>query len=374
MSKVSFRDYIYDDNLIGIIPALSDHMKLNFEWPDYLMPIGDDYTLIENAVTQQAILGANSIWIVAERSSIKLLKERVGENIFDPLSLQRRVDHVERFEEKITKKYGWKATGHGLSYWTDDTKPIPIYYVALPPQDRYNGLERSDLWGVMYTAYIVNSIFDRFTSFGTPSRFLITNPYGIIPITGYLTEDKIIDLRALRDRIRTGTSRKIRRDTGARYDANAGDRHVLFTHNGKSAVTGNLLTFTMDKQIWEKMRKFVYKHTKVGYKEVEGKREVLMLKDFMPTIANIYEEGTSSEKAHRYETDTYFELNNYNDYARYMGYRAKFIDDDDKGLGKIDNLLKFYEKNYRPGRMNWNKEYQDLEVGLYERLFDGGFI
>jgi len=358
----------YKNNVVGIIPVNENHLGLNYPWPDYMMPIDKDYTLVENAVVTQSVLGVDSIWIVASPSTTGLLKARVGENILDPTSLDRLQDEFLRSTLLDKRSECMRET----NWWTSEIKIIPIYYISLPNSDRLAGLEGSDLWKVMYGAYTLNNVLRKFTSFMEPKKYVVTNPYGITPMLKYFTDRNNHEvLKQLRMRMANGRHRGyIGKGEGrSRSDRSDKDQMLLFVdESDKSAVDGNRLTFSFDKKIWEEMRKYVYKESKTCYNiNDDGSTSLMTFKDFLPTVSKHY------KRAHRYTMSPYHEINSYEDYSRYMGFRASLMENDDK-CDKMDFKPNYYMEDYRLGRSGWGERDNDVDVILFKNLFTGDFV
>ena len=51
-------------HLAGIIPIAGQPLEYGMPYPDCLLPIAPDYTMIEAAVVEAAFAGCDTIWII----------------------------------------------------------------------------------------------------------------------------------------------------------------------------------------------------------------------------------------------------------------------------------------------------------------------
>ena len=101
-------------HLAGIVPVAGQPLDFNQTWPDCLMPIAPDYSLLEAAVVECAYAGCDTIWIICNDDISPLIKKKLGDFVKDPVYAHRR--HERRPEQSI--------------------RYIPIYYVPVHPKDR----------------------------------------------------------------------------------------------------------------------------------------------------------------------------------------------------------------------------------------------
>lgn len=144
-------------SLVGIIPVAQHKKIFTFPWHDCLMPIGEDFLLIENAVAECAIAGCSSIWIVCHNDAQFLIRERVGEAVWDPLSMEQ-----SRFKNKPSMH----------------KRQIPIHYVPVHPKDK--GRRDSLGFSIAYGAWYVNELCERISKHTTPTMFFVVSPYGAL--------------------------------------------------------------------------------------------------------------------------------------------------------------------------------------------------
>ncbi len=148
-------------HLAGIVPIASRTSLFNLPWHDSLMPVADDYLAIEKAVFDCALAGCDSIWVVGHMGTQPLVRKRLGEMIYDPLTIFSN-------KELVMKR-------HDAAY---DKKEIQIYYVPIHPKDR----DRRDslAYSVLYGANMVDKTCERITNWLKPSLYFCSFPYGIV--------------------------------------------------------------------------------------------------------------------------------------------------------------------------------------------------
>ncbi len=108
-------------HLAGIIPLAN--LKTNFDLaiPECLLPVDPGFAAIQKAVFECAMVGCQTIWIVANDDLAPIVRKIVGEWIYDPVYYYRQHD----------------------PFPTSLQKEIPIYYVPIHPKDR----DRRDSYG-----------------------------------------------------------------------------------------------------------------------------------------------------------------------------------------------------------------------------------
>lgn len=144
------------NHLAGIVPLANFKSDFNLPFPPCLLPVKNDWTLIQQAVLECAMAGCNTIWIVANDDLAPIVKKQVGEWIYDPVYLYR------------TKN---------ARYFEHNRKQIPIYYVAINPKDydRRDSYGWSALYGI-HTAWKVSYTISKWLE---PRKYYISFPYGI---------------------------------------------------------------------------------------------------------------------------------------------------------------------------------------------------
>ena len=77
-------------HLAGIVPCGGQPLDFGMEWPDFMMPIASNYTMIEAAIMECAWAGCETIWVVCYPKTQPLLKKRLGETVQDPVWISRK--------------------------------------------------------------------------------------------------------------------------------------------------------------------------------------------------------------------------------------------------------------------------------------------
>lgn len=142
-------------HLAGIIPVAGQPMEFNFPWHPALNPLDINYLSLERAAYEAAMAGCETIWVVCHKDTQPLIRQCLGEWIYDPVSLKRMLG-------------------------TDEIKRIPIYYVPIHPKDR----QRRDClgWSVLYGALSAYWISRKMSKWLTPDMYYTAFPYGVYPV------------------------------------------------------------------------------------------------------------------------------------------------------------------------------------------------
>jgi len=120
-----------------------------------LLPIANDYTLLDSAVVECAYAGCDTIWIVCNDDTAPLLRHRIGDYIEDP--------SYYYFNTSVNK---------------DQRKRIPIFWVPQHPKDR----DKRDClsWSVIYGALSSFMISSKISKWVIPDKYYVSFPYGLI--------------------------------------------------------------------------------------------------------------------------------------------------------------------------------------------------
>ena len=205
-------------HLAGIVPVAGQQLDFNFPWHDSLMPIGKDYLAVERAVLECAWAGCETIWIVCHRDMQPLIKERIGEWIFDPNSLLAK----------------------GI-FQSTKRKRIAIYYIPVHPKDR----DRRDClgWSALYGALSAYHISRKMSKWLIPDKFYCAFPYGVY------------DPSILREHRKKISSKE----------------NFCLTFKGRSVINGEYLGFTFDGEDFKKCRRHVREQS-TALHDKEGNR------------------------------------------------------------------------------------------------------
>ena len=141
-------------HLAGVIPVAGSRLDLKFPFPDVMLPIANNYTLLDAAVVECAYAGCDTIWIVCNDDTAPLLRHRIGDYIEDP-------------------SYYFYNTSRNK----DHRKRIPIFWVPQHPKDR----DKRDClsWSVIYGALSAFKVTANISKWITPDKYYVSFPYGI---------------------------------------------------------------------------------------------------------------------------------------------------------------------------------------------------
>jgi len=126
-----------------------------FPWHDSLMPIGPNYTALGRAVFECACAGCESIWITVNDDWAPLIKDQIGDYVYDPVWYYRQYDVNP----------------------SDNRKIIPIFFV--PHQPKYRDRRDSLGWGIINAAIYAKKVAGGLSKFTTPNRFYAAFPFGV---------------------------------------------------------------------------------------------------------------------------------------------------------------------------------------------------
>ena len=125
-------------------------------WHDCLMPIADNFTLLEAAILECAWAGCDTIWVVCHTNTTPMVRHIVGDFIFDPV---------------------WASRTRG-QFPSENQKRIPIFWIPIHPKDR----DRRDClsWSVIHGALQSLKISTQISKWVIPDKYYVSFPYGII--------------------------------------------------------------------------------------------------------------------------------------------------------------------------------------------------
>ena len=194
-------------HLAGIIPVAGQKLDFKFPWHDCLMPVADNLTAVEQAVLQCTYAGCESIWIVAHREMQPILRDRIGDWIFEYGSLLQ-----SRFKQRMAR---------------DQVKETSIYYVPIHPKDR----DKRDClaWSVIYGSLRAFHISKMISSWVVPDKYFVSFPYGLVSL------DSIYQNRSLI----------------------SSPKNFYMEYDGKTIRDGEYLPFTFDKEDFKKFRRVI---------------------------------------------------------------------------------------------------------------------
>ena len=119
-----------------------------------MLPIANDYTLLDSAIVECAYAGCDTIWIICNDDTAPLLRHRIGDYIEDP--------SYYYFNTSANK---------------DHRKRIPIFWVPIHPKDR----DRRDClsWSVIYGSLSAFKIASKISKWTIPDKYYVSFPYGL---------------------------------------------------------------------------------------------------------------------------------------------------------------------------------------------------
>ena len=144
-------------HLAGIVPVAGQSLDFEQLWPDCMMPIAPNYTLIEAAVAECAWAGCDTIWVVCNDDVAPILKKKIGDFVGDPVWAFRKFD---KFPDESKRQ-------------------IPVYYVPVHPKDR----DKRDClaWSVLHGSLTAFKISDELSRWLMPNKYYVSFPYGYFP-------------------------------------------------------------------------------------------------------------------------------------------------------------------------------------------------
>jgi hypothetical protein len=260
-------------HLAGIIPVAGQPLEYGMPYPDCLLPVAPDYTMIEAAVVEAAFAGCDTIWIICNDDLAPVVRYRVGDFIQDPIHFYNKFEAFPK----------------------DRRKRIPIYWVPVHAKDRY---KRDCLsWSVLTGAISCLKIASQLSNWLIPDKYYVSFPYGII------------DPRKLRS-----VRRKIRNKN-----------NFYITSDGKSSKDNLYTSFTFGKEEFILYRRNVRKGTGKYTSEVKDERglprskipleERWSARFFEPKDVFV---GDDRSQWYEHKADEFYNLNDWDAYREYM--------------------------------------------------------
>ena len=252
-------------HLAGVIPIAGQPLDFNFPWHDSLMPVGKEYLALERAVAECAMAGCETIWIVCHKETQPLVRERIGEWVYDPVSLSRG------------------------PLPSEEEKQIPIFYVPVHPKDR----DRRDClgWSVLYGALSAYHISRQLSKWVIPDKYYVSFPYGVYPVESLREHRKMI----------------------------SSSEPFSLTHEGKSIKSGEYLGFTFDAEDFKRCRTALRKNS-TARKDAQGNTLSLekrySARHFPLDIVFKHVIMEEEKMAH---LPWYFRVDSWDSYSRYLG-------------------------------------------------------
>ena len=188
-------------HLAGVVPIAGQMLDYELDFPDCMMPISQNYTLVEHAVYECAMAGCETIWLVCNDDIAPLIRYRIGDYIQDPVYIARK----SKFNslEKIR---------------------IPIFYVPIAAKDR----DKRDClsWSVLHGALTSLKISSQISKWVIPDKYYVSFPYGVYPVEEIRPYRKLISSK----------------------------KNFYITHQGNSPQPDHYTSFTFGKDEFIKYR------------------------------------------------------------------------------------------------------------------------
>lgn len=293
-------------HLAGIVPVAGQPLDFDQPWPDCMMPIAPDYSLLEAAVAECAWAGCDTVWIICNDDVAPLIKKKIGDFVGDPVWSYRKFD----------------------PYPDESKRQIPVYYVPIHPKDRN---KRDCLsWSVIHGSLSIFKISEELSRWVVPNKYYVSFPYGYFPAWQLREHRKII----------------------------SSSKNVYISSNGKSMKDNLYSSFTFGKEEFIEFRKVIRTGTGrwrpgVDYKEYDAlpieqrwsARFFEVKKVFAPF---------STERAHKIEVENYYNVSSWYEYKLFM---SQSIEKEIKRPSKTILL----NKGYKPIAENYI-ERDDEEI------------
>ncbi len=196
-------------HLAGIIPIANSNIHYGVNVPVSMLPINETLVVIQKSIIECAVVGCQTIWIVANDDMAPIIRKTIGDWVYDPVYYNKM-----------------------HPYPSEVRKEIPIYYVPILPKDR----DRRDSYGWsalsgIHSAWYVAS---RLSKWIVPEKYYVSFPFGLY------------DVYALRQHRRAIASL---------------DTNFFLTYDGESVKNGAHLSFTMTPEDFKQCRRHVNSET-----------------------------------------------------------------------------------------------------------------
>lgn len=246
------------DHLAGIVPLAYQPLEFNFPWHDYMLPIANGYTTAERAVYEAAAAGCDTIWVVAYKTLSPYIRKQIGNSVGDPVSVCR------------------------LMYGRDEElREVPVYYVAIHTNDL--GMRDSMAWSSVYGCLIAHQSTAKLSEWVSPQNFYISMPHGLT------------SLKSIKE---------------CRKDFYIANRPTFMSYEGKTALDGLKLGFTMTYEDVRRCQKFIMEYGTKGDKANYSGAKLLTTQE---VFANI---DTANQLVK--PVDAHHTVDTWNKYCNYM--------------------------------------------------------
>jgi|TARA_R110001583_G_scaffold28213_12_gene100409 hypothetical protein len=260
-------------HLAGIIPLANLKTDFQLAIPEVLLPIGPGFSAIQKSVFECAMAGCNTIWIVANDDLAPIIREIVGDWVYDPVYYHSPA-----------------------KFSSEQRKEIPIYYVPIHPKDR----DRRDSygWSVLYGIHCAWRVAHNISQWITPDKYYISFP---------LSTFDVYQVRTWRRAISDPK------------------KNFFFTHK-KSHIKNNLpISFTMTGEDFKLCRRTINKKTTREYlppsPDQQYPSQKLPLQNRWSaryfTLQDVFE-AVEDKNAHKVELDWHYNISDWGGYRNFL--------------------------------------------------------
>ena len=261
-------------HMAGIIPVAGLETDFDIELPEILMPVCAGFSAIQKAVHECAMVGCQTIWIVANNDLAPIIRRTVGEWIYDPVY------------------YSTKT-----KFPTENRKEIPIYYVPIHPKDR----DKRDAygWSILYGAYSAWLVAAKISKWILPEKFYVSFPLSVY------------DLPSLR------THRLEIASRGSNFFLSYGGKTIkdglpiAFTFNGDDfKACRNYINQTTSREYLPRSPGQIFPTQKLPFAERWSARQY--------PLSQIFQKLSEKNKIQE-DVDWYYDISQWDNYCSYLG-------------------------------------------------------
>jgi len=281
-------------HLAGIIPIANLKTDFDLLIPEVLLPLAAGFSAIQKSVFECAMAGCNTIWIIANDDLAPVIREAVGDWVYDPVYYHSPA-----------------------KFSSEQRKEIPIYYVPIHPKDR----DRRDSygWSVLYGIHCAWRVAHNISQWITPNKYYISFPLSAFDV----------------HQVRTW-----------RREISDPKKNFFFTHN-QSYIKNNLpISFTMTGEDFKLCRRTVNKKTTREYLPPSPGQQYPSQK--LPlqnrwsaryfNLEDVFEQ-VEDKDAHKVELDWYHDISSWDGYRNFLS-SGNIINTPEEGLTKRHTHVK----------------------------------
>jgi len=257
-------------HLAGIVPCGGQPLDFGMEWPDFMMPIAPNYTMIEAAIMECAWAGCETIWVCLYEDTAPLVRHRIGDFVQDPV-------------------WAWRSKDPQP---TAKQKRIPIFYVPVHPKNRF----RRDClsWSVIEGALSAFKVSATVSKWIYPNKYWVSFPYGYF------------DPQLLREhRLKISST-----------------KNFLITHKGQSPEQGVHTSFSFGKDEFVRFRKQIRKGTGHFANEVDHRglpnKKLPIEERYSARWFDLESVFVDLEAENQIDIDEFYDLSSWDKYRNYL--------------------------------------------------------